>query len=321
MDTSSTPCSLHPHRVAKMRRVKARWLKECLEEVEKMVNRLASVFTRKCSTDQAAFTLIFVVLSQLYGWGKAQTLPPPDTPAPYYIPSGDMDWYNSRRRAKFISFPSRLPLANTPTLDTGSSPSATKLAVTVDAICFEFVKAPEEVLEKKNLKPPSPQDTLKTDIFACLVAIGFLLIIVTVFQILIFSIRSEIPMKYYTYRICKNHQLNSGCESVAEKQMQSNVSSRMGDFPLRDFTSPSSATQPSITYREAQYSPYGTSTGETPMTSPRSQTVYESSLEGSVSVLEPGDTGDLQGESSADEARWVEDRNSPSWKTGQGNSE
>ncbi|XP_028935782.1 uncharacterized protein LOC103169246 isoform X2 [Ornithorhynchus anatinus] len=284
-----------------------------------MGDRRVPVSTRKCSVDTSALPLIIFVLSQLYGWGEARSLPPPDPPGPYHLSSGDVDWYNNRRRAKFLVPPSRLPLANTPTQDSESLPAAVKLTSTNDAIRFEFVKTPE-VLEKKNLKPPSPQDTLKTNILACLVATGFLLIIVMVFQILIFCYINK-PMRCHTSRICKGNQLNSDCESGAEKQMEANASSNMGDIPLKDSTPPASPTQSSVAYGEAQYSPCGTSSGETPATSPRPQSVYDSSPGSCISVLEPGDLGDQQGESGADKGRRVEDGDSPSWKTGQGISE
>ncbi|XP_028935496.1 uncharacterized protein LOC103170069 isoform X2 [Ornithorhynchus anatinus] len=178
-----------------------------------------------------------------------------------------------------------------------------------------------DIPEEKPPKPPPRKDILKMGIWACLVVMGFLLIIVTVFQILTFCHITQ-PMKNCLKRLRRSDKSRSDCKREAGGRTDSNVSSSAGEFPLGESIPPSPASQESNVSSEARYSPNGAgSCDETPGTSPPPRSVSDFSPGGGVCAPEPGEDGDLRGESPADAGGRAGESDSPPWKIGQGNSE
>ncbi|XP_007664671.2 uncharacterized protein LOC103170069 isoform X1 [Ornithorhynchus anatinus] len=287
----------------------------------KMESRRAPPFPGKCPSGRAALARIFSVLFLLYGSGETQTLRLPRRPGLPPLRAGDADRYDRGRGGRPpVPSPRLLPTGALP-VDAGPSPDAPEPASANRAARFEFVKTPEDIPEEKPPKPPPRKDILKMGIWACLVVMGFLLIIVTVFQILTFCHITQ-PMKNCLKRLRRSDKSRSDCKREAGGRTDSNVSSSAGEFPLGESIPPSPASQESNVSSEARYSPNGAgSCDETPGTSPPPRSVSDFSPGGGVCAPEPGEDGDLRGESPADAGGRAGESDSPPWKIGQGNSE
>ncbi|XP_038601973.1 uncharacterized protein LOC119927401 [Tachyglossus aculeatus] len=276
-----------------------------------MWNRRGLAFAGKRSADRAALAQIFFILSQLYSSGETRPLQLPQRPGRPSLRTPDVDWYNSGRGEKLsVPSPSLLPTNALP-LVAGPPPAAAEPAEANEALRFEFVKNSQDVLEEKHVRRPSQKDSLKTGIFACLVVVGLLLIVVTVFQILTFCHITH-PTTNCIRGLFQRNKLSSDRQRGGNKQADPNGSSSPGDFPGKS-APPPPATRQSDVSSEAQYSPAGD--GDTPATSPPPHGGYDSSPGGSVGALEPGEDGEPRGESRADAG------NSPRRKTGRDGSE